>query len=150
MGNWYQGEYKILNKEKYVGDKPPIYRSSWERKVFHYLDTNTNVINWASENIIIPYFFPIDNKTHKYYPDVYCKVKDRDGSIKEVLIEIKPHSQSVKPRPPRIRSARAMKNYKNLQITVLKNKFKWEAAKHFCNKKGWEFKVITERDLFNN
>ena len=33
------------------------------------------------------------------------------------------------------------------QLTYVKNQAKWEAATKFCNKKGWEFKILTEKDI---
>lgn len=149
MSKFYQGEYTLINKEKYIGQKNPIFRSSWERRVFHYFDTNINVIEWSSESIVIPYFFPIDGKNHRYFPDIYCKVKNREGEEKEFIIEIKPKSQSIPPTTPKRKTSTSMKNFRNAQIIYLQNKYKWDSAKRFCDKKGWEFKVLTEEQIFN-
>lgn len=146
---WHQGTYKVINKHKYIGSKDPIFRSSWERRCFYYFDTNKNVVAWASENITIPYFFPLDNKHHVYYPDIYCEIIDRNGDKKIWLLEIKPYAQTVPPKPPRARTAKAIRNYKNSQIIVKKNEFKWEAADIYCKKRNWNFKIITENEIFN-
>ena len=69
------------------------------------------------------------------------------GTIKEYVLEIKPYAQSVKPKPPKRRTAKAMRNFRNLQVVVKKNEFKWEAAERYCKKRGWVFKVITENEL---
>ena len=44
---------------KYRGDPTKIiYRSLWERKFMIYCDANVNVLEWASEEVIIPYKDP--------------------------------------------------------------------------------------------
>jgi len=144
---YYQGEYKVENRDKYAADKTPYFRSSWERRSFFYFDHNKNVISWASENITIPYYFPVDDKNHRYTPDIYCKVKNRDGQLKEFLLEVKPEKQTKPPKPPKRKTAKAMRNYNLAKLEVLKNTFKWEAAEKYCKKRGWVFKVITEKHL---
>ena len=44
-----------------------------------YCDKNDNILEWASEEIAIPYRSPIDNRVHRYFPDFYMKVKERGG-----------------------------------------------------------------------
>ena len=85
MGKFHQGTFKPENPDKYMGNKPPFYRSSWELRCFKYMDQNKNIISWGSEILTIDYFSLLDNKNHKYYPDIYAKVRCRDGSIKEYL-----------------------------------------------------------------
>ena len=52
----YKGKFHPINREKYRGDVTTItYRSLWERKVMKTLDENPDVIEWASEEIVIPY-----------------------------------------------------------------------------------------------
>ena len=78
----YKGRYRPSNERKYIGNPNNIiYRSLWERKFMQYCDLNENILEWASEEISIPYISPIDRKRHKYYPDFYIKYKDRDGKI---------------------------------------------------------------------
>ena len=55
-----------------------------------YCDTNNSVLEWGSEEIIIPYLSPMDGKVHRYFPDFYIKIRQRNGSIKKMIIEIKP------------------------------------------------------------
>jgi hypothetical protein len=51
----YKGKYKPQNPQKYKGDPTKIiYRSLWERKFMVYCDTNVNILQWASEEVIIP------------------------------------------------------------------------------------------------
>jgi hypothetical protein len=145
---WHQGIYTPINKIKYIGSKEPVFRSSWERRVFHWMDHNKNVVAWSSETIKIHYFFPLDNKNHIYYPDIYCEVIGRDDQKKIWLIEIKPLAQSVMPKPPKLRTSKSIRNYRMSQIMVKKNEFKWGAAELYCKKRNWKFKVITEQDIF--
>jgi hypothetical protein len=35
--NFYSGEYKVINKEKFLGEKNPQYRSSWESRMCFFL-----------------------------------------------------------------------------------------------------------------
>ena len=80
----YSGKYRPKNPKKYIGDKTKIfYRSLWERKFMVYCDTNTSVIEWGSEEIIIPYISPRDKQIHRYFPDFYIKVQQKDGGLKK-------------------------------------------------------------------
>ena len=66
----YKGKFKPHNPFKYVGDPTNIiYRSLWELRFMRYLDSHPNVTQWASEEITIPYFSPVDKKIHRYFPD---------------------------------------------------------------------------------
>ena len=59
-----------------------------------YCDKNQNILEWASEEIAIPYRSPIDNRVHRYFPDFYMKVKETNGKIKNYVIEVKPAKQT--------------------------------------------------------
>jgi hypothetical protein len=97
----YRGKYKPSYPNKYKGDPTNIvYRSLWERKFMVYCDTNTNILEWGSEEMFIWYRSPIDSKPHRYFPDFYIKVKESTGHIKKYLIEIKPHKQTAPPPKP--------------------------------------------------
>ena len=148
MSKYYQGYYKPKNPDKYLGSKDPYYRSGWEKKAFHYFDNNTNIIAWGSETITIPYFSVLDQKSHRYFPDIYCKVRDRDGNLKEFILEIKPMNQSVKPMQPKNKTAKAMKNYRLKMKTWVLNECKWQSAREYCTKMGYTFRVITEHELY--
>ena len=66
----YKGRFVPERPQKYKGNSRNIvYRSMWERKVMSSLDRNENVLEWASEEIVIPYESPFDGKVHRYYPD---------------------------------------------------------------------------------
>ena len=52
----YSGKYIPSNPKKYRGNPSQIiYRSLWERKLMVYCDNNDKVLEWGSEEIIIPY-----------------------------------------------------------------------------------------------
>lgn len=148
MSKFHQGTFKPENPDKYMGNKPPFYRSGWELRCFKYFDNNKNIISWGSEILTIDYFSLLDNKNHKYYPDIYAKVRCRDGSIKEYLIEIKPLDQSIKPNPPKNKTAKAMSRYRAKLKVYMLNQFKWKAAESYCIKKGWDWKVLTEVEIY--
>lgn len=141
----YKGRFYPSNPKKYKGDsRNIIYRSLWERKFMVYCDLNENILEWGSEEIIIPYKSPIDNKWHRYYPDFFIRVKDKSGSIKTYIIEIKPKKQIKEPvKNPKNKT----KQWVSEVYTWGVNQAKWEAAKDFCNDKLWEFKILTEDDL---
>ena len=52
-----------------------------------YCDSTTNILEWGSEEIVLPYRSPIDNKVHRYFPDFYIKVRESTGHIKRYLID---------------------------------------------------------------
>lgn len=140
-----QGFFIPKFPQKYNGDPNNIvYRSGWEKMVMKSLDENTSVIRWSSEEIIIPYISPIDNKPHRYFVDFYVEAKAQDGSVKKMLIEVKPAAQV---QPPK-QSKRRTKRFISEVMTYGVNQAKWEAAQKFCQSKGWEFKILTENELF--
>ena len=141
----YKGKYQPAFPKKYKGDPQNIvYRSLWERTFMKYCDTNENILEWFSEEIAVPYRSPIDNKIHRYFPDFYIKVKESNGSIKKYIIEIKPKKQTVEPIPQK----RKTKGYIYEVYEYAKNQAKWKAAEEWCSDRGYEFKVLTEDNLF--
>jgi hypothetical protein len=144
MSKYLQGKYIVKNKEKYLGDyKNVIYRSSWELKFLAWCDNTDNVVGFSSEEIIVPYKSPIDNRFHRYFVDCFAKIKTKEGGIKSYLIEIKPKKQT---KPPEIKK-RVTKQYITEVTTWAVNEAKWKAATEFCADRGWEFKILTEDDL---
>lgn len=141
---FYKGKYKLKNPQKYIGDPTNvIYRSSWELKFLLWCDTNPNIIKFSSEEIVIPYVCPTDNKRHRYFVDFLIKVKDKTGNIKTYLIEIKPSSQTKPPDVPQ----RKTRRYIQEVFTWGKNEAKWKAAIEYAKDRGWEFKILTEHEL---
>jgi len=140
----YKGKYSPTNPKKYKGDaNNVIYRSLWERRFMKYCDTNVNILEWGSEEIIVGYISPLDNRPHRYFPDFYIKVKESTGQIKKYLIEIKPKKQTVEPE----KKKRVTKGYLYEVMEYAKNQAKWSAARNFCKDNGWEFKILTEAEL---
>lgn len=140
----YKGTFKPRNPEKYRGDLSNIiYRSGWELKLMAYLDTHPDVLQWSSEEIIIPYRSPIDGKVHRYYPDFLVKKRNRQGMKETVLIEVKPYAQTMEPKPKKSRSKRYLSEVRTWAI----NSSKWKAAKEYCDDRGWKFMIMTEHEL---
>lgn len=140
----YKGTYRPINRKKYIGDPNKItYRSLWERSFMVYCDKNDAILAWASEEVVIPYISPIDNKVHRYFPDFFIKVRQKDQSIKNMLVEIKPKKQCSPPKIPK----RKTKSYLNEVKTWGVNQAKWKAAKEWCDDRKFEFKLITENEL---
>lgn len=142
--NCYQGKFTPKNPEKYKGDVSNItFRSSWERIAFNYLDMHPGVIQWASEEIIIPYISPIDGKRHRYYVDLYFKIKDSNGNIKSYLAEIKPYKFTMPPLEPK----RKTKQYIQEVTQYAVNQAKWKAATEVCKDNDIGFLILTENEL---
>lgn len=140
-----QGIFHPRFPDKYIGDVNNIvYRSGWEKRVMKDLDENAAVLRWSSEEVIIPYISPIDNRPHRYFVDFYVEAKSRDGSIKKMLLEVKPAAQAAPPKAPK----RKTKKYIAEVMTYGVNQAKWNAARNFCLDKGWEFQVLTENEIF--
>jgi len=142
--NYKQGIYVPKNPSKYRGNASNIvYRSSWELRVFKWMDDNQSVLEWASEECVIPYKSPVDQKMHRYFPDIWAKVKGMDGRTKTYLIEIKPEAQANEPKIKK----KITKQYITEVCTYAINSAKWKAAREYCIDRKWEFKVLTEKDL---
>ena len=140
----YKGKYKPSYPKKYKGDHTNIvYRSLWERKFMVYCDKNENILEWGSEEVVVPYHSPIDNRYHRYFPDFYIKVRESNGKIKKMIIEIKPFKQCVEPKVQKKKT----KGYIYEVMEYAKNQAKWEAAKEWCLDRGYQFKVLTENEL---
>jgi len=140
MAKSYRGLYRPTNPKKYVGNTNQIvYRSLLERRFMRYCDLNTDILYWASEELAVRYYSPLDKKYHRYFPDFIVKTINND----KYMIEIKPSRQAVKPKPPKKKT----KSYMRESFEYIKNQAKWQAAKAYCEDKGMQFKIITEKDL---
>lgn len=136
-----QGTFTPKNKEKFIGTVAQ-FRSGLELKFMRFCDNNPNVIKWSSENVVIPYVSPFDNKTHRYYVDNFVMIKE-GNTVKKYLIEIKPSRQTAPPTTKYKKKSHLI--YEQKQWII--NQSKWDAARKFAKKKGFEFKIITEKDL---
>jgi len=141
----YSGRFKPSNPKKYKGDPTGIvYRSLWERKFMVYCDTQSTVLQWASEEIAIPYKSPVDGRWHRYFPDFTIKYKDSSGKLRKMMVEVKPAKQC---KQPKVNPTKKTKTWLNEVYTWGVNQAKWEAAKNFCDDRSWEFKIFTEKEL---
>ena len=144
MANFHQGRFKPRNPEKYQGDVENIvYRSSWELKAMNWFDQNPSILKWASEELIIPYISPVDQRQHRYFPDFIMQYKTSGGDVKTALIEVKPSVQCAMPKVPKKQTRR----YLNEVMTYSVNQAKWAAASAWAQRKGWTFHVLTEYEL---
>ena len=144
---FFQGKYTPENPGKCINRSIPIYRSSWEKRFMIFLDKNEYVLRWGSEVIEIPYQYSIDHRVHKYIVDMYCEIRDNTGKIKKYLFEIKPKDGLYKPKPPKRKTKKSLHTYNYKMATFIRNKDKWRSAIQYCNGKGWEFRILTEKDL---
>ena len=141
----YKGKYIPKNPQKYKGDPSQVvYRSSWELKFMVYCDKNDKVVEWGSEEIIVPYRSPWDGKMHRYFPDFYIKIEQTTGGVKKFLIEVKPKHQCKEPvKTPQQRTRKWYNEVKTWGI----NQAKWKSAIDWCQNRGMEFKILTEDHL---
>jgi hypothetical protein len=141
----YSGKYNVKNKSKYMGDVTNVvYRSLWERRVMVFFDKNDTILEWSSEEVVIPYISKLDGKRHRYFVDFKVKFRDvRDGIIKTALVEVKPKKQTL---PPKIKKRRT-KRYLNEVKTWVTNQSKWEYAIEYCKERDWQWWLWTEDTL---
>jgi hypothetical protein len=105
-------------------------------------DESPLILQWSSEETVIPYVSPVDGRPHRYFPDFIIKVKTAQG-IKTYVVEVKPQKQTEEPT----KKSRKTKKYITEVATYAVNQAKWNAAEEYCLDRGWEFKVLTENDL---
>jgi hypothetical protein len=146
----YKGKFRPKNPSKYMGDPTNIvYRSGWELKFMAYIDSHKKVLEWASEEVIVPYRSPIDGRIHRYFPDFLVKQINKDGVKESILIEIKPKYQTIPPDIAKKNTpkGRVSKRYLNEVKTYGINEAKWKAAQEFCDDRGWKFQIMHEDHL---
>lgn len=126
-----------------------------------WCDKNSNVLRWAYEPYSIEYNFCkpphlpdwveqlVDNKTHKYYIDFLIEIKDNAGNVKMFVIEIKPERMTKEPKEPKRKTRASILRYVNDMKEYAKNCNKWDSAEKFCARKGYQFKLLTEKNLFS-
>ena len=143
----YRGRYKPKNPSKYDGDPTNIiYRSLLERRFMVYCDTNSSILKWSSEEVVIPYVSPIDRKWHRYFVDFWIQYRDSNGNLRASLIEVKPLAQTKEPK--RLESGKKpTRRFLNEVMTWGVNQAKWKAATDYCQDRKWDFRILTEKDL---
>ena len=142
-----QGYFNPINESKYIGQGPIIFRSSWERKFAIYCDNHPSIVEWSSEPFSIKYLSLYDNKVHKYYPDFYFKMYNDDTKLHEkYVVEVKPSSHLEKPKLPKRKTQKAIKNYNYLIKQYTMNVSKINALKHFAQERSYKVMLLTEKN----
>ena len=140
-----KGKYKPRNPEKYKGNPTQIiYRSSWERAFCKWADLNEGVSEWQSEEKAIWYDNPVQRKKCRYFPDFIIEYERKDGVLVKEMIEIKPKSQVD---GPPVNPKRKTKSWANAVMTYAVNQAKWKAARRWCEDRGMNFRIVTEKEL---
>jgi hypothetical protein len=158
QGKYKQGLFIPKNKEKLIKSNSHggvYYRSGLEHKMMIYLDNNENIITWGSEHLRIPYektewsssLNEFVTSEHSYYPDFYYELLRADGSISRVVAEVKPSSETSEPKLPNNPTAKQLKNFEYSLKMWNKNLSKWKYMIEYCQRKGFEFIIITEDHL---
>lgn len=139
-----QSQFHPTRPEKYCGKLNCIVaRSGLERSIFKYLDTNSAVKKWSSEEHIVRYWSPVDHNEHRYFIDLYVELVD--GT--KLLVEVKPQSQTMHPTLPKRTTQIALERYTNELKTFSINKAKWAAAEKYARMIGARFVVWSESSM---
>ena len=140
----YKGRYKPKQPKKYIGNPTKIiYRSLLEKRFMLYCDRSKNILEWGSEEVIVPYKSPIDKRMHRYFVDFIVTLKKKNGLKEILLIEVKPKKQCSPPK----KKTRKTKRYLNEVKTWGVNSAKWKAATKYAESRGWVFQILTENEL---
>jgi hypothetical protein len=139
MSKYAQGKYQLINPAKYVGNKQPTYRSSWEYVFMQFCDNNPSILQWASEAVHINYKNPLTGKNTIYVPDFLITYQDASGNQKAEVVEVKPKKETT---------LEGAKNIRDQAAAVL-NMAKWQAAQAWCKAHGLTFRVVTEDQIFH-
>ena len=141
----YKGKFTPINPKKYIGDSSNIiYRSMWERRCMKYFDNNPGILQWASEEVVIPYYDTATKKVRRYFPDFLIKVKDKNGQDKTHLIEVKPSKDL---RPPIGGKGKKKSTVLYEMKTYQMNRDKFASARKWCDARNIIFDIWTEKHL---
>lgn len=133
------GHFFPTHPEKYKGSTAPEFKSGLELRMMQYLDKNPSIVSWSYEPKPIKYIDKTCNppKVRRYFIDFVAVIKQ--GMVqKTVWLEVKPYCESHKPANPKNVAA---------NLLWLKNSCKWSAASQLAKSHGYEFHVITEKEL---
>lgn len=137
-----QGKFIPQNRSKYIGSSLPYFRSSWERTFMDWCDKSPTVIEWCSEQPKVPYLNPLTGTKWNYHPDFVIKIRDSKG-IRVEMIEVKPKRETFPPvKSKGKRKSTLMEETKRW----IMNSAKWAAAKDYCKRNNWIFKVMYLED----
>lgn len=140
MSNYAQGIFTPKNPQKYVGKHNPKFRSGWEMVFMQFCDLNESVLYWASEAISVPYIHPLTGRRSMYIPDFFVVYRNKRGQQIAEVVEIKPKKQSLL-------ESKSMNSRDRAIVAV--NHAKWKSAAQWCATKGYQFRVITEDQIFH-
>lgn len=110
-------------------DRSAAFESSLERDLFALLEFDSNVVHYEEQPIKIEYL-NTEMKPRSYTPDIFIVYKNEAVSpygTTYILGEVKYRSE-------------IFKNWKEL-------KPKFKAARNFCRKRSWRFKIFTEIEI---
>lgn len=111
--------------------------------MMRWCDYNPAVVSWGSESVVIPYQNPLTGRVSRYFVDFNVSMRDKQGNLKKFLIEVKPHTQTLPPS----QQTRNTRSLIRRQAEYIKNQAKWKAAVEWSSKKGYEFVILTEKQL---
>lgn len=97
------------------------FESSLERDFVYLLEYNQNVLNYCEQPIQIEYFN--NNRKYHYIPDFYVKYLDNTQDIIEIKYE-----------------KDLLEKSKDFEV-------KFKAANEFCSLNGFNFRIISEKDI---
>jgi hypothetical protein len=158
QGKYKQGLFVPNNKDKVIKLNTQgglFYRSGLEQKMMVYLDNNSKIVHWGAEHLRIPYVKTewvsehqeFRTTEHSYYPDFYYELKREDGGVSKVVAEVKPSSETKEPKLSDNPTAKQLKNFEYALKMYNKNLSKWKYMIEYCERKGFEFIIITEQHL---
>ena len=101
-------------------------------------------MKWGSEEVVVPYKSPKDNKMHRYFVDFIVETVNKRGFKEITLIEVKPKAQCKAPE----KKEKPTRRYITEVMRWGVNSAKWKAAREFAENKGWTFKILTEDELY--
>ncbi|NMO79180.1 TnsA endonuclease N-terminal domain-containing protein [Niallia alba] len=107
----------FINSKK--SNEMVAWESLLEKDFIKVLDFDPSIIKIQSQPIKIEYRYK--GKIYKYFPDFLVETKDKQY----IIFEVKPEDK----------------------IKEEDNKVKFEVGKIYCEKKGWKFKIVTEKDI---
>jgi len=135
---------KWVLSESSLSDSGIFMRSGWETRFAKWCDNNDAVKLVSSEPFAIKYYYEPDGKWHRYYIDFLIRVENKSGELKDMMIEVKPKSET---KPPRKTKKKTAARYNKEMLTYIKNKAKWNAAVEYGKKNNMTFHLITEKEL---
>jgi hypothetical protein len=153
-----QGLFTPNNKDKVIklnSQGGLYYRSGLEQKMMIYLDNNSKIKFWGAEHLRIPYqktewvseTQEFKTTEHSYYPDFYYELQREDGTISRVVAEVKPSSETKEPKLNDNPTSKQLKNFEYALKMYNKNLSKWKYMIEYCDRKEFEFIIITEQHL---